>query len=410
MEDARDELIEDVSMRVWAGYVMAETYDQLQAVDPDKPLDYRLVTEEGTEGCLPYASSLASALQDHFVFLSAESAPGDGEDSGVGPALSARVTSLEEMMGKVSSNMEELVSALKSGGRARVRGEERVHMAEPPERKVIPSAKRTAAPSSRFPLLDASVVSAALAAGVPEENLVEMQQMMSSGLPKSKKLREPALKPMQTPTAAQVLSESEDEGDGADPDVAGLGEMSGPPTMETAIGKLTELVSLLASERVKKAKSSKVELALENLTSGGGADSSGGGSLKRAAAARRALRLALQENPKEISGVVERLLLEDLTSQTQAHGMQSFNARAWMEHRSRIGSAYRTSAYAAWGVSGILDNLVRGKVDMPELRQGSSSCSWTKLPSTRDRGALQRSSVWKWGPRSRACRATLFPT
>eukprot|EP00435_Cladocopium_sp_Y103_P054384 s1627_g17.t1 len=42
--------------------------------------------------------------------------------------------------------------------------------------------------------------------------------------------------------------------------------------------------------------------------------------------------------------------------------LQAFNARAWLEHRSRIGSTYRTSAYAAWGVSGILDNLVRGKV------------------------------------------------
>lgn len=90
----------------------------------------------------------------------------------------------------------------------------------------------------------------------------------------------------------------------------------------------------------------------------------GGGHLKRAAAARRALRQAWQETPEEVSAVVEKLLLEDLTSQTQAHGMPaaSFNARAWVEHRSRISASYKTSAYAAWSAAGILDNMVQGRI------------------------------------------------
>ena len=74
------------------------------------------------------------------------------------------------------------------------------------------------------------------------------------------------------------------------------------------------------------------------------------------------MRTALVDAPEEIYMVVERLLLEDLTSRTIAHGMPKadLNARAWIEHRSRIG-AYKTSAHCAWGVRGILDDLIQGR-------------------------------------------------
>eukprot|EP00435_Cladocopium_sp_Y103_P055231 s1627_g18.t1 len=316
--EARNEPMEDITMKLWAGYMTAETFDLLTDIDLEKPMDYPLLTEDGMEGFLPFANSLADALQEHFVFLSAESAHGPVVESGLEPGLGVRVTNLEELMGKVSANMDELLSVMKTSPgmrEQRNQAKPRVNMAEPPVRKVIPQSKQRATASSRFPLLDASVVSAALAAGVSEENLLEMQQMMANGLPKARKLREPALRTSSRTPAAQALSESEDEPEEQEGD-AGLEAPSSPPTMEAAVGKLTELVSLLAADRVKKAKSSKVELALENVSSGHGGDSAGGGTLKRAAAARRALRLALQENPEEISSVVERLLLEDLTSQT----------------------------------------------------------------------------------------------
>ena len=120
------------------------------------------------------------------------------------------------------------------------------------------------------------------------------------------------------------------------------------------------LVTLLSADKLKKATTSKVDLALENL---GGATLAPTARQDLLAAARRALRVALQEAPEEISAVVEKLMLEDLTLQTVMPGMprQDFSARAWVEHRSRIG-AYKSSAYLAWSASGILDDLVNGRV------------------------------------------------
>jgi hypothetical protein len=45
------------------------------------------------------------------------------------------------------------------------------------------------------------------------------------------------------------------------------------------------------------------------------------------------------------------------------------NARAWLEHRSRIG-AYKTSAFCSWAAAGILDDLVQGRVAHARVRSG----------------------------------------
>ena len=97
---------------------------------------------------------------------------------------------------------------------------------------------------------------------------------------------------------------------------------------------------------------------MENLTSSGVGDAATASSGKRASAARHALRLALVESPEEISGIVEKLLMEGLVLQTVAPGVPrtTFNARAWVEHRSRIGP-HRTSGHLAWGIAGLLDDL-----------------------------------------------------
>ena len=373
---ARDELLEEVTMKVWTGYITAETFGQLEPFDAETPANYGFVTESGSQDFLPFAVSLSDALQEHFAFLSAESGHGHGEGgedgSGLGADLGGRVSHLENMMGRVSANMEEILFEMKGGRRAPKPSTPRVTFTDPLTSTVPQQPRGRGSGAAKFPLLDASVVAAAQAAGVSDENLEEMQRMMAAGRPKAKTLREPALRqPVAKTTVAQILSESEEE-EVPDTVAAGSAGPSGPVSMEAAVGKLTELVSLLAADRVKKAKSSKVELALENLGSSSTADSSSGGSLKRASAARRALRQALQDAPEEISGVVERLLVEDLTSQTQAHGMPAsvFNARAWVEHRSRIGSTYKTSAYAAWGVAGILDSLVNGKIARARSQAG----------------------------------------
>ena len=55
-------------------------------------------------------------------------------------------------------------------------------------------------------------------------------------------------------------------------------------------------------------------------------------------------------------------MLEDLTHRVQAPGLPSatLNARAWVEHRSRLGP-HKTAAFCCWSAAGILDDLIAGK-------------------------------------------------
>lgn len=372
----RAEIVEDVLMKIWVGYVTAENYRLIVEMEEGATVDYPFVID-GERDYLPFAQSLVDALQDHFAFLSAESgAPGGLGGAGAAEPLSqpldARVANLEDNLEKISNNMEELLMALQQRGRAPRLGEGRVTF-DPTPKVVEAKVKKKPKPAvvERFPQLDPSVVSAALCAGVSESNLEEMQRLIAGGQVGSRRLREPALRSPARRAEKDVLSESEDEAEEDDVDGGSAG-VSAPPSVESAVSKLTELVSLLAADRVKKAKGSKIDQALDNVGSTMSSEASGGGQMKRAAAARRALRQALQETPEEISGVVEKLLLEDLTSQTQAHGMPAvnFNARAWVEHRSRISSSYKTSAHVAWSAAGILDNLVKGRVAQARAQAG----------------------------------------
>lgn len=78
-----------------------------------------------------------------------------------------------------------------------------------------------------------------------------------------------------------------------------------------------------------------------------------------------------QEHPEEISAILERLMYEDLNSQTLGPGLQpqGLNARAWVEFRSRI-SNYKTSAHASWATAGILDSLIAGDIPRARARCG----------------------------------------
>ena len=57
--------------------------------------------------------------------------------------------------------------------------------------------------------------------------------------------------------------------------------------------------------------------------------------------------------------------------QTTAPGMPKarLNARAWLEHRSRIG-AYKTSTFCSWAAAGILDDLAQGRAAHARARAG----------------------------------------
>lgn len=372
---AREDALEEY-MKIWVGYISAETYAAMEVFIEGMQIDQEFKLAAATD-FLPYAPALVETLDERFAFLSAESGLGEKHtmregklESGLGEEqdLPNRVSSLEVLMEKMSGSLQTLAEKLdRAPNRGTVPSQSRVSFA--PSAAQIPVRKeRSEAQAMKFPGLDASVVAAALSAGVPEENLTEMQRLLGSGLKTTQRLREPALRgpaKREAMQSAEALDESEEE---LEPGFAG-GELGsagagGPATVENTLSKLTELVALLSADKLKKAKITKMDLALDGVHGGGGtADSSSGSAGKRAAAARRALRVGLQESPEEISAMVEKLILEDLTLRTQAPGMpvNDFNARAWVEHRSRIG-AYKTSAYMAWAAAGVLDDLVKGRV------------------------------------------------
>lgn len=194
-------------------------------------------------------------------------------------------------------------------------------------------------------MLDPGVVAAATQAGVGSSTLEEMQRLLARA-PASKKMKERA-----TPLSVGggPLSETEEEDGPAEEGDAGTPSGASTDPMTQAVFKLTDLVTALAEG---KKSSSRLESALDNVNAGLG-EGSGYGTGKRSAAARRALRAALVDAPEELSSIVERLMLEDLSGQTQTPGLPgpTLCARAWVEHRSRIGH-FRSVAHASWGVAG----------------------------------------------------------
>ena len=97
------------------------------------------------------------------------------------------------------------------------------------------------------------------------------------------------------------------------------------------------------------------DLLLDGPASSSSGAPDGGGVPRRNAAARRALRAALTENPALISRVIEGHMTEteDLMGMHQPGVPTRSTARAWLEHRSRIGPYNK----AAWAAAGALDAI-----------------------------------------------------
>ena len=389
----RSEPLEEPRMKLWVGF-LKRSFEKMVHTDLAEFDCDHFFAEHEEDPLMPFAQSLIDAAQEHFAFFSAEEHPepdqdevelmkdgdgvqADGAGSGSVKLLSLRVTHLESTLEEVNAGMRQLLDQTRGspvaidaptrsnpGGRA-------------PAIRMGASAKASAQghnPSRdagrdkahvQFPLLDAGVVQAALQAGVPEANLMEMQRLLASN-PKAAKLKDinPALRPVQDP-----LSEGEDEGDPpeAQPGGSGSGDTGDP--MQNAVHRLTSIVELLAGDKRKRTATSKLEQALDGVAGSLGESSTSLGSGKKNAAARRCLRNMFQDQPTEISNVIERLMFEDLNSMTLGPGQQplGLNARAWVEYRSMI-SNYKTSAHASWGIAGVLDSLIAGDVSKARAR------------------------------------------
>ena len=362
--------VSDMYIKVWIGFLPQPHLDNIHVGLEEMDCDYFFDVEEG-HLMLPFAHSLVQVAQEHFAFFSAEEGQDAQEheeaaeeevpeESGWGDQPgAARIDKLEEMMETLTLSVADIAKKLK------LKGASGASPSTAPA-TTRPSALRTSnalgggskrGPQQNrvaFPSLDQGVVQAALKAGIPQENLAQMEKLISQNV-KAKK----------TPDlSAQVLMDplSEDEDLEALPEQAAEdGGEEGASPMERAMTKMANIMELLADDKKKKASRSKLDQALESAGGGGSAESSLSHGGRKAAAQRRALRATFQEHPQEIYQTVERLIAEDLNSQTLAPGMpaQAFNARAWVEFRSRIGN-YKAAAFGAWSAAGILDALVDG--------------------------------------------------
>ena len=347
-EDNMEDVVEGKVMKIWIGFVNQEVLDSMMFGEDASQAEHNF-GRGGLEGCLPSARSLADVAEQHFSFLSAMSEPARADERREGESglegLSSRMSQLEASVGTIASSLKELLSHQKPSGTSS-------HSQGRQTSFVAPTPKQAASSMTNlYPSLDQGAVNAALQSGVPREALAQMESLVSRGALGRKKLPDPY---MGKPRAVVTDSEEEEQqGDGS----GSPHEPSDP--ISASLVKLTSIVESLAES--KKGKSgSKLEAVLES-GHGTSVDGVGTGGGKRLAAAWRALRTALKDSPTEIYSHLEQLMAEDLMSVTLTPGqpLPTFSARAWVEHRSRIGS-YRTSAHSAWSTAGALDCLVRG--------------------------------------------------
>eukprot|EP00435_Cladocopium_sp_Y103_P020973 s3434_g5.t1 len=368
--------LEEISVKAWVGFLRHEYIQQLEILEE---ADYEFFFEYENQDFLPSAQGLVEVAQEHFAFFSAEGtgldgdpyeededeppeiANGMGEEQDAGSHADARIDRLEEALAGISVELKKLAS-----GRVKNVAKQKAKAKAASSRSPARLSGLTASsgdPKVKFPLLDPGVVAAAIQAGIPESNLEQMQRLLSRGKPATK------IKDMNAKVKPDYLSEDEAQGEPEGDMREGCGLAADADPLAKSVEKLTAIVELLTEDRKKKAAVGSLDSALDGsfaASSEGGLHPSSG---KKAAAARRSLRTAFEKNPEEIYTMVEKLMSEDLNSQTLGPGQQptGLSARAWIEFRSRI-SNYRTSVFCSWAAGGILDSLMSGDVAKARAR------------------------------------------
>lgn len=365
----------DQNIKLWMGFLPAELED-LVSEDVDGVEFAHSFLGSDSEDSFPSAAGLVAAATDHFAFQSAIG----GDDTPLeGPIVESgshkretRLGRLELLVGTLASKMDSALVAMQPAATSSA-----PTIAAPAAKRQSALRRKDAdshkdAPHVSFPSLDQSVVASALAAGVDEKSLREMQELMTDPQVKMKRMQEPAgssakaAPNVRRPNVVSALGETDSETEADNVVSAGSGEATpggSSPSMGDAVSQLAQIVQVLTADRMKKQKVSRTESALDGVSASGVNEMGSIGSGKKTAAARRALRAALQENPEEIVSLIERLMMEDLGSQTVTPGqpLPHLCAKAWVEHRSRIGH-WKSSAYTAWTTAAALDALRAGNV------------------------------------------------
>ncbi|CAE7208910.1 unnamed protein product [Symbiodinium sp. CCMP2592] len=355
----RHVVMDGASVKVWVGLLEAALVPRLSFESGDNP-DEAFGQDSHGVGLLPHGPSLVRAVQELpglTSYASAESGVPEGDGGG---ALDSRVDRLEAAMSKVAAGMKVLLEQRGPGnGQPSAQATTTLGGGALGQRAKARAAPAGAGRADAFVHLDASVAQAALDAGVSRQSLAEMDRLVGgSGAKPPRNLGA-------VPLVADPLSESEGDREPEPPTTADGRKKPPLDQVGEALVRLTQVVETLAGQKKKTPATLDGLLDAAGPSASGGADS--GPSLRRNAAARRALRAALQDNPSLLSATVENLMREDLHSM-QTPGFEiTPSARAWLEHRSRIGS-HQTLARTSWAVAGALDAARRKAFEECEAR------------------------------------------
>ncbi|CAE7225299.1 unnamed protein product [Symbiodinium necroappetens] len=336
--DFRHQASESSTVKVWVGYLKAELEEKVFFESPGEPGESEKVQFEqdgGGEACLPFAEALVVVADEKFSFCSAVSQESASEE---------RLRKLEDGMALIQASLQQLAK----NGPAATSGDSR------PKAAAAPKPETRTVQSLRG--LDPGVVQSARSAGIPEAHLFQMASLVRK--------KNPGLGDHPKQTAREdALGEPIEEEEGEEQDEPGFAGGPGG-SMEKALIKLTDIVSLLAKQKNKKAS---LEELLDESGSTGEALSSG--SSRKHSAILKALRKALVENPEQIYQSIRANMLEDFHSRVggpgEAEGSGTFCG--WLEHRSRIPNI-QSSVRVAWSVGGALDALESGQVSECKAR------------------------------------------
>ena len=244
----------DFYIKVWIGFWKMELVEELHTHVEECEFDYFFHTDAEGNVVIPFAQSLLAVAQEHFAFFSAAEevasgvpeappeAPEEEELEPGSPGVESRLNQLEKAVKMMTDGMEKLLAgdaqrpqlrppAIKNvlkqkvtiGGTTVIGGS--ASFKDPTSKgKAVPPRKQM---ETQYPHLDIGVVNASLQAGVPHEQLAEMDAMIASNA-KAKKVKDmnPAVRldPLSEMEWDQALAEEQvpgqSEGDGLEADTS----------------------------------------------------------------------------------------------------------------------------------------------------------------------------------------------
>ena len=325
----------EVSLRVWIGFLDgalegAVSFDEVDLATTDHPF----LTEGGEDGSLPWAEALVAVAEEKFAFTTAASQESSTE---------RRFASLEQTMAAIQASLAQLQPAASAS-----QPKAAAQKPSPPVARPAAAAVGRGTPLG----LDPVVVASARQAGIPEDHLVQLGSLLSSGRPKLADV------PVQK-AKLDVLGEEVDQAEQLFEEGA-EGDGSADP-LSAAVVKLTSIVELLTK---RKAPQNLEEVLADSHTSFPEQSATSSSSQgRRQSAVLKALQRALLHQPDTVYRTIESLMVQDFSSRAVGAGEPAVGGtfRGWLEFRSHIPNIKGT-VRTAWAVAGALDSLRDGRI------------------------------------------------